>query len=50
MNHESIDLEPLCVERVQVKEALIHCWTSFTILVRCMYQVSDSTSNPILSN
>ena len=27
MNHESIDLEPLCVERVQVKEvlkALIH--------------------------
>ena len=34
MNHESIDLEPLCVERVQVKEALIHCWTSFTILVR----------------
>jgi len=36
MNHESIDLEPLCVEQVQVEEvlkALIHCWTSFTIRV-----------------
>ena len=44
MNHESIDLEPLCVEQVQVEEvlkALIHCWTSFTIRVLVKAPVPD---------